>query len=296
MPHQPRIVAVLNPSSGHGEGRRLLPRIEASFARWFGNRARVIVTTSADHIRALARTAAQEGTEIFAVCGGDGTAHYALQELVHTKTALGIVPIGSGNDLAVNLNLPREPEDSIEMLLSGITRNIDVGQTRTAFYSCIAGVGLDSEVNRRANVRRWWVRGRAIYPFSILQTLISFRPRHVRICCDDQVFEGAIMFAVVANASSYGRGIRIAPMATMDDGALDVCIVKAMPKMELLRVYPKTYRGTHIDHPGLVKLRGRDIQIESDQPLELFGDGEYLEPTPTRIQLLPLALRVVVPR
>jgi diacylglycerol kinase (ATP) len=273
----------------------LLPRIQASFVQWFGNRAHVIVATSAQHVRELARAAAREGAEIFAVCGGDGTAHYAIQELVHTSTALGIVPIGNGNDLAVNLAIPRKPEDSIKTLSTGIIRSIDVGLTRTAFYSCVAGVGLDSEVNRRANDPKWWIRGRARYPLAILQTLISFRPRIVRIRCDQQIFEGPIMFAVVANASSYGRGIRIAPMATLDDGTLDVCIVKAMPKLELLRVYPQTYKGTHIDHPALVKLRGREVEIESDNPLELFGDGEYLEPTPTRIQLISRALRVMAP-
>lgn len=273
----------------------MLPRIQASFAQRFGNRARVVVTTSAQHVRELARAAAQQGAEIFAVCGGDGTVHYAIQELVHTSTALGLVPIGNGNDLAVNLAIPPEPEDSIKVLSNGIIRCIDVGQAQTAFYSCIAGVGLDSEVNRRANDPKWWIRGRARYPLAILQTLISFRPRTVRIRCDQQTFEGPIMFAVVANASSYGRGIRIAPMAALDDGMLDVCIVKAMSKLELLRVYPQTYKGTHVDHPALVKLRGREIEIESDHRLELFGDGEYLEPTPTRIQLIPRSLRVVAP-
>lgn len=274
----------------------MLPRIQTSLGQWFGNQAHVTVTTSAQHVRELARAAAREGAEIFAVCGGDGTAHYALQELVHTSTALGLVPIGNGNDLAVNLAIPREPEDSIKILSTGTRRSIDVGQARTAFYSCIAGVGLDSEVNRRANDSKWWIRGRARYPLAILQTLISFRPRHVRIRCDQQIFEGPIMFAVVANASSYGRGIRIAPLAVLDDGMLDVCIVKAMSKLELLRVYPQTYKGTHVDHPALVKLRGREIEIESERPLDLFGDGEYLEPTPTRIQVIPSALRVVAPR
>lgn len=274
----------------------MLPRIRASFAYWFGNQAQVVVTENAEHIRELARSAVHEGAEIFAVCGGDGTAHYAIQELVHTSTALGLVPIGNGNDLAINLTIPREPEDSIKILSAGILRSIDVGQARTACYSCIAGVGLDSEVNRRANDRRWWIRGRALYPLAIIQTLTSFRPRHVRIRCDREIFEGRIMFAVVANAPSYGRGIRIAPRATLDDGMLDVCIIKAMSKLELLRVYPQTYKGTHIGHPGLINLRGRDVEIESDTPLELFGDGEYLEPTPTRIQLIPSALRVVAPR
>ena len=287
---------VLNPSSGHGAGRRLLPQIQTLLAHTFGNQARLMVSTSAEHVLKLAQDSVQQGADVFVVCGGDGSAHYAIQALAQTTTALGMVPIGSGNDLALNLGIPMEPERSLEILSHGITRSIDVAQTRSAIYACIAGVGLDSEVNRRANDRRWWIRGRAIYPAAILRTLMTFHPRRVRIRCDERTFEGPIMFAVVANAPSYGRGIRIAPMAVLDDGALDVCIIKAMSKLELLRVYPRTYRGTHIDHPALVMLRGREVQIESEEPLELFGDGEYLESTPTRIQILPHALRVVVPK
>lgn len=254
-----------------------------------------MVSENADHVRDLAKQAVLEQAKFFLVIGGDGTVHYAIQALVHSDTALGILPVGSGNDLAVTLGIPEDTEQAISKLARGTTTQIDVAQTRTGIYACIAGVGLDSEVNRRANTRSRWIRGRALYPLAILGTLAAFQPRQVQIRCDNECFEGLIMFAVFANAPSYGRGIRIAPMATMEDGILEVCIIKAMSKLNLLRHYPKTYRGTHIHHPFFLHLRGRRIEIDSDEPLELFGDGEYMEKTPTCIEVLPRALRVLVP-
>lgn len=290
-----RIVVVVNPSSAHGAGRHLMSRIRSALTDRLGNPLKIRFSENAEHLTELARTASQNGTDVFVACGGDGTTHYALQALVHSKTALGVIPIGSGNDLAVNLGIPSNLERAAEVIAQGKTRVIDLAQTRTAVYACIAGVGLDSEVNRRANARNRWIRGRTLYPVAILQTLISFRPRQVRIRCDQQVFEGPIMFAVVANAPSYGRGIRIAPMAMPDDGVLNVGIVKSMAKLRLLWHYPKTYRGTHVEQPFFLHLQGREIEIESPEPLDLFGDGEFIEQTPTRIRVLHRALKVVVP-
>lgn len=295
MSAQRRIVAVVNPNAGRGAGCRAFPHIHSFWRQRFGDRAEVVLSEDAGHVRRLAETAAHEGADIFLACGGDGTAHYALPALCHSQTALGIIPIGSGNDLSLNMGIPQTLEAALETVVTGVVRSIDLAQARSGAYACIAGVGLDSEVNRRANARNRWIRGRALYPLSIFQTLVSFRPRQVRIRCDGEVFEGGIMFAVVANASSYGRGIRIAPRAKMDDGFLNVGIVKAISKWELLRVYPRTYRGAHVDHPCFLELQGQTVDIESDTPLDLFGDGEFMEQTPTHIQILPRALRVIVP-
>lgn len=288
------VVAVLNPESGHGKGRRLASCLDKLLTENFG-KTHLVVSENAEQVRELAKQAVMERAKCFLAIGGDGTAHYAIQSLIHSETALGILPVGSGNDLAVTLGISEDLEQAIPSLARGITTQIDVAQTRTGIYACIAGVGLDSEVNRRANARNRWIRGRALYPLAILGTLAAFRPRQVQIQCDNESFEGRIMFAVFANAPSYGRRIRIAPMATVDDGVLEVGIVKAMSKLNLLRHYPKTYRGTHIHHPFFLHMRGRRIEIHSDEPLELFGDGEYMEETPTRIEVLPRALRVLVP-
>lgn len=270
-------------------------RLEAALRRECGDFGRAVFSESADHVRSLARAAVEEQVDVFAVCGGDGTAHYGLQPLVHSETALGILPVGSGNDLAMALGIPGELESAVRILARGPTRRIDVARTRSAFYACIAGVGFDSEVNRRANQRNRWIRGRILYPWAIMRTLASFRPRVLRIRCDEQTFEGPVMFAVMANAASYGRGIRIAPMARLDDGFLDVCIIQAISKFELLRVYPKTYRGAHVNHPCFMHLRGHRVNLESEQPLDLYGDGEFMEQTPSQIEVVPLGLRVVTP-
>ncbi|MDD5541551.1 MAG: diacylglycerol kinase family lipid kinase [Acidobacteriia bacterium] len=291
-----RIVVVVNPASGHGAARKHLPTIEKAVHESLPNHPDVIISQSAKHIQDLAAQAVRDKVDIFAICGGDGSAHYALQPLVHTPTALAILPIGSGNDLAMNAGIPSDFTAALQLLTRGVPRSIDVAKTQSGFYGCIGGIGFDSEVTRRANNRNGWIRGAALYPFAIVTTLISFRPRAARIRWDGgQSFEEPIMFAVFANAASYGRGIRIAPKAKLDDGWLDVCIVKAMSKAELIRTYPKAYKGTHVNHPKLVQFRAQSISIEADEPLELYGDGEFMESTPVEIQVVPKALHVIVP-
>ncbi len=290
-----RLRVVINPASGHETGRRFFSKIQSLLNREFGEQIPIEFSRSADHLRELAFQAAKDGVNVFAVGGGDGAAHYALQGLVHTETALGILPVGSGNDIALNLGIPLTLPEAVAVLNRGECRSIDLAQTRTSFFVCIAGVGLDSEANRRANVRTPLVRGRLLYPWALMKALIPFRPFLARVRCDNHHFEGQVMSVIVANAPSYGGGIRIAPTAAMDDGLLDVYVVKAISKLELMRIFPRVYHGGHVNHPSLLKFRGAKIVIETEDQLDLFGDGEYLESTPLQIHIRPGALRVILP-
>jgi diacylglycerol kinase (ATP) len=124
----------------------------------------------------------------------------------------------------------------------------------------------------------------------------EYRPHPLEITADGVSFREEILFAVVGNNSSYGGGMRLAPRAKLDDGLLDVCIVPYIGRLELVRWLPHAYRGEYLLHPRIQYLQARKITLRTTARLELFGDGEFLQELPATLEVVPRALRVIVPR
>jgi diacylglycerol kinase (ATP) len=208
--------------------------------------------------------------------------------------ALGLIPVGTANDLALNLGVPTDIRVACEILRQGRIKSIDIARAGEQIYICIAGAGFDSEVTRLANQESVWLRGKAVYLNAILRTLSKFKPKRVEISYDDGHFAGDVMFIAVGNTASYGGGLRIVPQAKLDDGLLDICIVKKTSRFQLLLNLPLLYRGWHVHHPAVEIHQARRVTISSPDRLELFGDGEYLQNIPVTIEVIPQALRVIV--
>jgi diacylglycerol kinase (ATP) len=301
-----KITILINPSAGGGKARRVLDEA-AEVLRHGGVEPRVRESRSSEHLVQLAREAREEQPDILVSAGGDGTTHYVLNGLFPSKVTLGIIPVGRGNDLARGLGIPSHPRKAAEVLLQGKVREIDLARVRrvkdaapsgegvSSVYACIAGVGFDSVVNRYANDRAHRLHGRFAYAWGILRCLKSYRPQFLSLNSDERTFHDEVIFAVIGNNTSYGDGVRIAPRARLDDGLLDVCIVPAMSKWELVRWIPRTYRGKHLAHPRIVYFQARSVTLNSPARLELFGDGEFLQELPAIVEVVPRALRVVVP-
>jgi len=301
-----KIIILVNPSAGKGTARQAVDEAVEGLRRG-GVDPQVCQSTGPDHLLQLAREAREESPDVIVAAGGDGSAHYVLNGLYPSEVPIGIIPVGRGNDLARGLNFPASPRAAAEILLRGKIREIDlararrtniampVGESGCVHYACIGGVGFDSVVNRYANDRAHRFHGRFAYAWGILRCLKSYRPQWLELTSDVQNFSGEVMFAVVGNNSSYGDGVKMAPHARLDDGFLDVCIVPAISKWELLRWIPRAYRGTHLAHPRIIYFQARRIAMKSPAPLELFGDGEFLQELPTTIEVVPCALRVVAP-
>ncbi len=249
----------------------------------------------AQHLLALARQAAADKPDAIVSLGGDGTHHYVLNGMAGSEIPLGIIPAGSGNDLAKGLGIPTQARAAAETLLAGNTRRIDLGRVGSTVYGCIAGAGFDSVVTRYANERVRRLRGSWAYAWSILRCLELYRPEPLKIVSDAQEFAGDVVFAVVGNNVSYGGGIHLAPRAKLDDGLLDVCIVPYMGKLELLQWVRRAYRGEHLRHPRIVYFQARKVSLSSTSRLELFGDGEFMQELPATIEIVPKALSVIVP-
>ena len=288
---------LVNPSAGRGAGAKSLDRLRRWAERTGGE---VEISTGPEDLESQARRAAEDGVERLVVVGGDGTQHFAVQGLVGTSCALAVVPLGSGNDLAMSLGIPKDLEDALEHAVEGEIRSIDVGRVDApegpVYFAMYCGVGFDSEVTRVANEEVRFVRGSLIYPWAVVKTLVGFSPPRLRVTHDEGTWHRRAMFATAANGPSFGGGMKIAPNAEMDDGLFDLVLVDAVPKLRLLRIFPQVYRGRHLSRPEVTVVRTRSLHLSVDRPMVLYGDGEALVPIPEeglRVTIDPGALRVV---
>jgi len=273
----------------------------------------LVRTGSPEETCQQARRAAEQGYTRVIAAGGDGTVHWVMNGLAGTGAALGIIPLGSGNDMAVNLGIPLDVEAATRVAVGGTVRRADLGllkvqgprsqvqgpgpasPTLDQFFGCIASFGLDSHANRIAN-RHKRLHGTLIYIYALLRSLIEYRVPQVTIRGDIGEFSGAMMLVAAANAPSYGGGMRLAPGAQMADGMLDLCMIRSMSRLKLLRCFPEVYFGTHLRHREITCLRTARFRLEADRLLEVFADGEYLGLTPADVRVLPGALAFVAPK
>lgn len=272
----------------------MLPRIQDRL-RDAGVHAVTFVSRSAQHATELAAEAAG-AHPIVAAAGGDGMVHFVANGVIGTKAALGIVPLGTGNDFAVNVGYSRtDPLAACAVLAAGAVRTVDAGRIEGGpYFVCVAGGGFDSDVNQVANRMRW-LRGTPVYVAATLRTLARFRPSRFTVTLDGERRQMDAMFVAAGNATSYGGGMRITPGAILDDGLLDVTIVGAMSRPALLGQFPKLFKGTHVNHPAVTTARAARVTIQADREFALYADGEPIGPLPKTLSVVASALRVVAP-
>jgi diacylglycerol kinase (ATP) len=266
-----------------------------------------LTTRYAGHATELARAAAASHGryERVAVVGGDGTVGEAAQGLAHTDLPLAIIPAGTGNDIARNLAIPRHPLAAARLAATGTPRTIDLGEVRTPEatrgFVNVAGFGFDAEAAERVNRLPRVVGGTLPYLVGTLQTLWRYAAPRVRLSLDGRQIEARIFLVAVGNCASYAGGMRIVPLARPDDGMLDVCLVHALSRLEVLRVIPRLYSGGHESHPAVKLFRCRSLEGEvlsaaSDRApvrVSCHADGEQVGGLPVRFAIQPGALRCV---
>ncbi|HSV73212.1 MAG TPA: diacylglycerol kinase family protein [Chthonomonadales bacterium] len=289
------VLVVLNPASGRGAGGRMRPRIEAALQRT-GVRYRLVATTGAGHAGDLAREAAQNGADRLLVAGGDGTLHDAVQAHTPGWPPLGVLPTGTGNDVARALRIPLSVERALDVALHGAPRRLDLARCNGRRFINVAGCGFDAAVADRVNRRCRWLSGTAAYIAAMASVLMTYRASRMLVQVDDATaFEGPAMLVAVANSGCYGGGMRIAPDARTDDGLLDVCIVRSVGRLRFALAFPRVYRGTHTTHPGVRMLRGARVRIESDGSPLMLIDGEVWGSVPAVFGVEPLAVTFMTP-
>lgn len=290
---------IVNKTAGNGKGFRVWNKTERllrdrkvlfkfSFTEYKGHANKLIENINDKAIIAII------------VIGGDGTVHEVVSGLVQKEVALGIIPAGSGNDLARSLGVPFDVEMAVERILSGDVRPIDVPKVGGRHYISIAGLGFDGMVAQATNQsksKRYLNKlglGGMSYVMNIFKVLLTYKPSTASIVVDGKMREFKDVWLIaVANMPYYGGGIKICPSAEGDDGQLDICVVSGIGRWELLFVFPLAFNGRHVAHRNVTMLRGCAVQIHSKKPLVMQCDGEVIENEKADFKVEKKALNVL---
>ena len=289
---------VINPTSGRGKGKGFGEQALAEFAK----HAIEIIDLSAENFAAAAKNA-KEAVEKklidgLVVVGGDGMFHLGVNAVVKSNIPVGLIAAGTGNDSARALGLPiHNVVEGVAALVAkiGKTRKVDLIESKSndrIFYSFGAvSAGFDALCNARAN--KWkWITGPIKYRFAMYRELAAFKPIPYRAVVDgvERVFEAIL--CTVSNSPSYGGGLLITPEAKVDDGKLDLFILNAISRIELIKLFPKVYYGGHVDHPAVEIIRVDSLELHSPG-MPAYSDGEHVGAAPVTCVVAPKSLNVL---
>lgn len=293
------VAVVVSPTASYG-GRRAPVEAAMAALRAGVKRMHVLPVSTRDEAIAACRSEAERGAAALVAVGGDGTMHLALQAAAATGVPLGIIPSGSGNDFATQMGLPPVPVDAAqaiaEALAEGRTRSVDLARMtatdgRQWWYGCVLGAGFDALVNERANAMRW-PRGGFKYDLATYIEVLRLRPRHYTITLDGQSCEVDAVLVAVGNTAAYGGGMRMCPDADPHDGLLDVVVAGPVSRTTLVRLKPKVYQGTHVQHRLVSTYRARTVGV-TGEGITAYIDGERGCPLPVQVTAEPAALNLL---
>jgi diacylglycerol kinase (ATP) len=251
-------------------------------------------------------------SDVVVIFGGDGTVHRHLAQLVELGLPVLVVPCGSGNDFARALKL-RSVRHSLaawrKFAAGGNNvRTIDLGiikefapteetsaAARLHYFCCVAGAGIDAEIARRANALPKWFRAHGGYALCAPREFLRFAQFSMKLSMETEGGAKPTILAAFANAPAYGGGMKIAPHAQLDDGKLDICIVRAMGRAKLFCLFPTVYFGKHLGFREVEYAQAETARLETESPIDVYADGEYVCQTPVEFSVVRNALKVVVP-
>jgi diacylglycerol kinase (ATP) len=295
------IVVAVNPEACFGKSRTIGPMVIAEL-RAAGHEVVALTEPDYTHLVTSVEAALVSKPDALVVVGGDGMVGLAANALAGSEIPLGIIPSGSGNDMARGLGIPlRDPAAAIAVLLEAMRhppRAVDAATVthgagvRTRFAGVLSA-GFDAIVNERANRMRW-PRGRSRYNLALLLELAVLKPIRYRLVLDGAPTVTDALLVAVANNTSFGGGMLITPDARLDDGLLDVFVVQPMSRLAFLRIFPRVFAGTHVTDPRVSIHRAQRIRIEAEGVVG-YADGERVSPLPVDVEVVPGALRVLAP-
>lgn len=300
-----KIILIVNPVAGRGRSLRSLPKI-----REYLNELRleneILISAGPMDAKLLAHNAAKDGADIVIAVGGDGTVNEVLNGLIGTESALGVIPVGCGNDFARLLNISREVRDACEQIAKGRFGRIDLGRLRIGdsffrYFAAATGVGFDSAVSQRsASLKHQlhWLPWKPFdFPVYLLSAIFSFSSYHaikLRIAGDSLSIDSDCYVASITNGKSLIGKFKINPQAEIDDGYFDLCLFSSMDFGELVFLIPRVLTGRHLNHAKVIMLRSKKFTITPTCAIRPHVDGEVIDVAADQIEIenIHLGLRV----
>ncbi len=324
-------ILIANPISGKGRSKTIAEQAYTALTE-SGQHGQLVFTSDSGDAKRLAHEAACDGVRFIIACGGDGTLHEVVNGIATLPDViLGVLPCGRGNDFAAAIGVPLKPEAAIQTLLSHTPIHVDLGRCYQAaispqehssqpsavsyqntrnhppvtsyqaeptgcYFTTIATCGYDAEVSRRASKGTPVFAGATSYAYAAVETLFYYEPPVVRLEGEFGTHNGEILLTATGITSRYGGGFQIVPNAQINDGLFDVCIIRPVSSLTVLRLLVTLFWGGHVSHPAVSIHRSPTLTIESETPLLLYADGEPMCETPVTIETIKDGLIVMAPR
>ncbi len=288
-----KALLILNPTAGtrskHGVSEYVTQRLGTS-----GIAVRTMITSGQGDACLFAHRAAADGVDIVIAAGGDGTVNEAASGLIHTSTALGIIPLGSGNGLARSLSIPADLRFATTVIETGHLRTCDCGIVNGKDFFCTFGVGFDAEISQKFALEKR--RGRSSYIKNILLEVLKYNPQSYGLAIDGNTLVEKALLIAVCNAHQYGNNAYIAPHAEIDDGLLDVTVIHEGTLVENAMIGIDLFTG-YLNRNTLIQcFRGRQVTISRLKEGAVHIDGEpMLMGSKLEISCSPGALRIITP-
>lgn len=292
-----RARVIYNPTSGREAMRKALPgvleRLELA-----GYEASAHATTGDGSATEAAKSACEREFDIVIAAGGDGTVSEVVDGMARQqyRPKLGILPMGTTNDFARAIRVPRDLNKAMNIIVDGYTKKLDIGRVNNHHFMNIAGGGKLTELTYEVPSKLKTVLGQLAYYLKGVEMLPSLRPTKVRIEYNDQVFEDEIMLFLVSNSNSVGGFEKLAPHATMDDGYFDLLILKKINLAEFVLLANKALRGQHLDDEHIIYTHASQINVIPEDAMQLNLDGEYGGALPGKFEVLHKHIEFFLPK
>lgn len=294
-----RTKLIVNPASGGERALDHLPAINARL-RQAGD-VDIVLTTGAGDGTEAGRRAVAEGYDQLFVAGGDGTVNEVVNGVAQVdgglgRIRLGIVPLGTGNDFATAIGIPAEPETAVDALLRGRVAAIDVGRVNDRLFLNISAGGFIADVSDAVRPGLKTVLGKLAYLVGGAQVLLEHAPVAARVTNGAAPAADVSLLAfAVCNSRLIGGGRLIAPHAVVDDGWLDVCLIHEMPTLDFIALLRRVSSGEHVEDERVSYVRTQGLDLSFDRTIRINTDGQVLEADRCRYDVLPGALRLLIP-
>jgi len=288
-------MVIFNPAAGQAEA--LVRDLNAAADVWRAHGWQVLLrpTAAAGDGSRLAREAAEQGYDLVVAAGGDGTINEVVNGLAGTATALATLPLGTMNVWARELKLPLQPLPAAEAMLAWKVRPIDLGRAGERFFLLMAGIGFDAAITAGVKTEEKRRLGALAYVLRGIEAALNIRGTRARLILDGRTIKGRILMAVVGNSQLYGGLVKITHRASIDDGLLDVCVIRGDNFFSALRHAIAILRRRHGRDPEIAYYRARTIQVVARPRLPVQVDGDAIGQTPMTFQVAPGALHALLP-